>query len=310
MLFMSNRIKETLSNIFREREKKIEPNIWKLPANIGKYKVIFQYTPPEWLSPCEVWFLYYKKFQSTDLDSILYDWTSKWYISIKNSGTYRSITNNKTLKSEKEYERYCRHLFFWYKEGDKRTLYLRNLIPFFYGDKIWEKILNYCSGKWWLTYETKNYLSRFLIFVYLWIPLITLWFVLCSLAVGGSIIWWLVFLFFASLVIYVVGRRSGVWINRIKSIKLTDEWEKLLADIYWYKYYLEKCEEEQFKESIKEDPTFLDKTLPYIIALRLNSYFLKNHSIFHHWDISFFSKFKIYIVIFLLLVAIIILVSL
>lgn len=294
---MSNRIKEKIQNIFRKQQERVEPDINKLPEKIGRHKVVIQYTPPKWLSPSEVGFLYHRKFQSTDLDAMLYDWAYKWYISIKNSNTYRTITNIKTLQSEKEYEWYCWHLFFWYKEWEKCTVHFRKITSFFYCDKMWEKLLKYCKGKWWLTYEVKDYLSKFLLFIYLWIPLMFFWFALSSIAVGGSILWWLIFLIIAAYVLYRIITNNGAWIKGIKKIELTDEWDKLLAHIYWYKYYLEKCEEEQFKQLMEDDPNFLDKTLPYIIALRLNWYFLENQSIFHYIDMSLLSKIAIYVAI-------------
>ncbi|MBO7505678.1 hypothetical protein J6T66_06235 [bacterium] len=48
---------------------------------------------------------------------------------------------------------------------------------------------------------------------------------------------------------------------------------------------------------MEDDPNFLDKTLPYIIALRLNWYFLENQSIFHYIDMSLLSKIAIYVAI-------------
>jgi hypothetical protein len=231
------------------------------------------------------------------LDAIMYDWAYKWYISIKNSNNHRTITNIKTLQSEKEYEQYCRHSFFWYKEWEKRTVHFKKINSFLYCDKMGEKLLEYCKWEWWLTYEVKDYFSRFILIIYLWIPLMFLGFALSCIAVGGSVLWWFVFLIIAAYVLYRIITNNSVWINRIKKIELTDEWEKLLAHIYWYKYYLEKCEEEQFKQFMEEDSNFLDKTLPYIIALRLNWYFLENQSIFHYIDMSLLSKIAIYVAI-------------
>ena len=69
-------------------------------------------------------------------------------------------------------------------------------------------------------------------------------------------------------------------------IKLTDEWNKILAHIYWYKYFLEKCDEEKYKILSGNDKHFIDKTLPYIIALRLNSCFLDEFSVLHFEDMK------------------------
>ena len=43
----------------------------------------------------------------------------------------------------------------------------------------------------------------------------------------------------------------------------------MLSEIYWYKYYLEHCEEEQINSDLEENE-FYSKHLPYAIALKLN----------------------------------------
>ena len=278
---MSSVILEKIHNIFRKSEEKIEPNIEKLPKKIGRHKVVIQYAPPKWLSPSEVSFLYYKRFNDTDLDAILYDWAYKWFISISGSDKSKEIKKLKDLDSVKEYERYCRHSLFGFHDW-VRKMHFKSLAYNFYYNKVGLKILDYCKMKWRLIYEsTKPDLTNFFLLITVWPFLLMIWFALSSIAVGGSILWWIVFLIIASYALYRIFTNDGVWIRWIKSITLTDEWEKLLAHIYWYKYYLERCEEEQFKKLMQEDPLFIDKTLPYIIALRLNPYFLKNQSIFH-----------------------------
>lgn len=289
---MSTRIVEKIYNMFFKSKNEIEPNIEKLPEKIGKHKVVIQYTPPKWLSPSEVWFLYYRKFQDTDLDALLYDWAYKWFISI--SSSYKSIDINKLkdLDSIKDYERYCWYLLFGFKEWI-RKIHFKSLAFHFYYNKIGLKILDYCKKKGWVTYEvTKPDLTNICILIFTLPMILMLWFGLSSIAVGGSILWWIGFLIIAGYILYKMFTYDGVWIRRIKSISLTNEWEKILAHIYWYKYYLEKCEEEQFKKLMQEDPTFLDKTLPYIIALRLNPYFLKNQSIFHDEDVDITTNAK------------------
>ena len=66
----------------------------------------------------------------------------------------------------------------------------------------------------------------------------------------------------------------GVWLSitaKKHTIKLTEEWEKIVAKIYWYKKFLETCEEKQLKEFMMEDPLYLDKVLPYAVALGLEN---------------------------------------
>lgn len=54
-----------------------------------------------------------------------------------------------------------------------------------------------------------------------------------------------------------------------RAVKLTEKWKKIIAKIYWYKQFLEGCEEKQLEEFMKQDPLYIDKILPYAIALGL-----------------------------------------
>ena len=55
------------------------------------------------------------------------------------------------------------------------------------------------------------------------------------------------------------------------TIKLTKQWEELVRKIHWYIKFLEACEEKQLKEFMKQDPLYIDKTLPYAVALGLEN---------------------------------------
>ena len=57
--------------------------------------------------------------------------------------------------------------------------------------------------------------------------------------------------------------------NKYYDIELTDKWKKILSEIYGYKYFLEKCEEEQINVNLWNDEVY-SKHLPYAIALKLN----------------------------------------
>ena len=61
------------------------------------------------------------------------------------------------------------------------------------------------------------------------------------------------------------------FINNYTKKELTNEGNKILSEIYGYKKFLENCEEEQLKFLIKEDPNYIDKILPYAIALWLET---------------------------------------
>lgn len=80
-------------------------------------------------------------------------------------------------------------------------------------------------------------------------------------------------LLFVWIVIYFVYKGHKTWhnvLNPFKKFYTTNKWDELLAQIIWYKYWLEKCEEEQMKKILEDDPWFKSRTFPYIVALRMN----------------------------------------
>ncbi len=58
--------------------------------------------------------------------------------------------------------------------------------------------------------------------------------------------------------------------------KLSDKWKKILAEIYWYKYFLEACDGNMIKTFLKEDPLYFDKVMPYAIAIWVETEVIKN----------------------------------
>ena len=56
-----------------------------------------------------------------------------------------------------------------------------------------------------------------------------------------------------------------------KNFKETEEWEKLISQILWYKEFLTTCDENKLRLFLKEDPLYFDKTLPYAIVFWLET---------------------------------------
>ena len=74
------------------------------------------------------------------------------------------------------------------------------------------------------------------------------------------------------ILIYFIKRtdnRVCLW-----NLERTEKWDEIYAHLIWYKYFLEHCEEKQMKKILKDDPNFKDKTIPYMIALRMDRKFL------------------------------------
>lgn len=93
--------------------------------------------------------------------------------------------------------------------------------------------------------------------------LFILWISCFTFFINWEILLWISIL----IIIFLIGSYKDK--NESYDIVLTDKWKKMLADIIWYKYYLENCEEEEINANLWENGTYT-KNLPYAIALKLN----------------------------------------
>ena len=292
-------------NIFRNKQDDIESDIGELPEKIFKRDVKVQFTPPKWLSPSEIGFLYHEKFQDTDLDAMLYDWASNKYISITKSGENNIVKKLKSFKSDKEYEQSFWNLLFWKDWWIGHNLYTINENLDSDYNKIGILLANYCKDNWWLDFHLKddkiqritipiwifNIVGSIFIFYILFVILVVSADSIESfLGIDNDSCWRLIFWILCFyIVVFIINSIIDAYNfdhfkygKKVWYVKLTDKWKDLFVQIYWYKYFLEKCDEKKYKELCSKDKSFLDKTLPYIIALRLNSCFLRDLSVIHY----------------------------
>ena len=235
----------------------IQPDMDKLPSKIGKYPVAIQYDPPKWLNPSEVWLLYNQSYESTNIDCMLYKWEYEWLIEIEDKWNWTVVVfRNKEIDNKvPSYERQYRTMVFWFDRKDrvvrKRGQTKQDIKEII---DLHSELSKYCVEKWWLKLESINYSGIFpMIFCILLIPIF-------------PVIWIVVILYLYAVVVSHSFGFTYLW----NKIRITDEWEKLLAHIVGFKYWLEHCEEQQIKKILKDDPSFNSKILPYIIALRMD----------------------------------------
>jgi hypothetical protein len=121
-----------------------------------------------------------------------------------------------------------------------------------------QSLVDYCVEKWYLVQKTKlrkvitpSYFLLFLVFIFM--PLIAI----------------IIYMLYLTQFIWSPSFKVNLW-----KLERTKKWDELYAKIMWYKYFLEHCDEDKMKEVLKQDADYIDKTLPYIIALRLNWKFL------------------------------------
>ena len=243
----------------------IQPDMDKLPEKIGEYPVVIQYNPPKWLNPSELWMIYNQSYESTNLDCLLYKWEYEWLVEIEDKWNWTIILyRNKEIDNKvPSYERQYWTLVFGFDRKD-RVIWKWNLSKLDLKEvtDLHSELLSYCIEKWWLRSEN-IWCSRL-------IPMI-----ICIFLIPISpFIWIVVILYFFIILIY---HSNKVWfgsLNLFKKILPTDEWNKLLAHIVWFKYWLEKCEEKQIKKILNDEPWFKNRILPYIVALRMDWKFL------------------------------------
>ena len=231
----------------------IEPNIDKLPNKIWKFPVIVQYNLPKWLNPSEVWMLYNKDYESTNVSCMIYKWENEWLIKIEDTWKWSYILHrNWEISNDVPwYERRYWTLIFWHDRKQSVIWNDANPTPLVEWGYVYIELLKYCKEKWWLIEENN--------FKWLWIMLIVF-------LVNP------IFLF-CWILIYFLYKWQKKWdhvLNPFKKFLTTDKWDELLAQIIWYKYWLERCEEEQMKKILEDDPWFKSRNFPYMVALRMN----------------------------------------
>lgn len=246
----------------------VQPNIDKLPEKIGKYPVVIQYDPPKWLSPSEVWLLYALNSFPTNIDCLLYKREYEGLVKIEDKDNWEMLVQRLKEIEDKvpEYESWYRSAVFWVSRLKEVTwntsLGLWSRADVMEMKKIHLKLLYHCVDKWWIIEKKNNFYVMLLV-----------WFIFCfvlSHILPSSFAPLYIFLMLLFMVNIVVSSLSWKWMYIWKKILRTDEWDKLLAHIIWYKYWLEKCEEEQVKKIIKDEPWFKSRNMPYIIALRMD----------------------------------------
>ena len=253
--------------------------------------IITEYNLPKRLSPVEAWFLYDMQIWKEDIVCLIYKWAEMWIISLASTKWWIKIIKNWDIKKWKvpHYEHDFWELLFkkWQiiKFPNEWILKELNVI------KRWIEL--YCAKKWWIYRKNVfsivgnlNNLSKENKFIpwgrLIWISISVI-----------AIITWLIMLFVLSDEnIAPITQKIGIFFaaafpifelilfcqlisidqtSNKHAIWLTEEGKDLVRKIRWYKKFLESCEEKQLKQFMKQDPLYIDKILPYAVALGLEN---------------------------------------
>ena len=274
-------------------EKELNKWIWlkkeKLKnGKIGDNWVIVEYFPPKWLNPTEVWFLYDSKVWKADVVCMIYKWANMWLVSLDYEWwkvIVKKLSAGQFWMPEYEYN-------FWNIVFKKSNVvkFPNKRVYWKLGD-VKDDLMKYCEKMWRISRYSVHFslddLNIFLlvknlkknsyipfwrlIWLSVWYLMIISWFVLAANAnripeylVASSLIMPVIWLF----VVFGFSKSLSETEDK-RATRLTESWKKIIAKIYWYKQFLESCEENQLEEFMRQDPLYIDKTLPYAIALGL-----------------------------------------
>lgn len=244
----------------------------KLPKEFrNKYLIVTQYFPPKDLNPAEAWLLYNCKVDVSDLTSLIYQWAFEWFLSIRNIKWVRDwkslsqIELNKLKDIEESHPFFEKEIFnSIFAVNNKKVITnsfeLRYALILEDLEYHWLKKGWISKSNWWDFLELIYKLLIILIFILWYIYIVwwflthpALWIIILALLLSCVLLWWYI-----------------DW----GKMKLTDKWAKLAAYVIWYRNFIKSCDENMIKLYLKEDPLFIDKTLPYATAFGLETEFL------------------------------------
>lgn len=279
-------------------------SLWKVYSK--KYPIIIQYVPPKWINPAEAWLLYNCCVEPTDLTSLVYQWKFEKLIDIKTFKWENSkreyiklIKKNDMPLTRPLFESEIFDSIF--RMGDVKiiewafqlryALMLEDL-EYHWIQKWWVKMwwnidknsndiaLNLGRHQFWID-EFWNQIWLEVLFFWMFFFLMIFSIIMESFWVSDNIsltfsefMWslWLLFLVCLWGVLYYWSK-DWWW-----KLKFTDKWAELASQVIGYSEFIKSCDENKIKLLLKEDPLFIDRTLPYATAFWMETEFLKKIS--------------------------------
>ena len=257
-----------------EKKKKEKPvSLWKDFQK--KYPIIIQYAPPKWINPAEAWLLYNLKVEPTDLTSMIYQWKFEWLIDIKifawensNKEYIKLIKKNDIPLTRPLFETEIFDSIFtmWNVKIIEWAFQLRYALMLEDLEYHWIKkgwVDKISLWKWW---------------EYLYYFLITLLFTCSYIIMTWGFMRFNHFFRFFFLVLLFSCIFLWWYIYWWGNLKFTDKWAAIASRLIGYRNFIKSCDENKIKLLLKEDPLFIDRTLPYATAFGLETEFLNKIS--------------------------------
>lgn len=263
---------------------KIPANMRELPKNIWAKNSIIQYNLSENITPSEAWILLYGRAEISNILCLIYKWINEKKIILYVENGKKYLQKIQWLgEGACDYERF---LFGRLFHSSKRPILFDKKLLDWYVSNFNDKVVESCMRKWYIDNKINmKGIKRFLISkntgsgnnvmeernASIWCLLFLFIFPWSVIASSLGDLWELAW--FVLFITILLNYNS----NKKYYIHVTDKWKDVLSQIYWYKYYLEHCEEEQINSDLEEGEVY-SKHLPYAIALKLNWKIIKELS--------------------------------
>ena len=273
-----------IDQLFRIIKKKLKikrKKIWNNP-------IIIQFGAPKWITSSEVAYLYSMKHFKWNISCLFYKWAAekrilmsfiKWKMLSFDKVEIKILDDSLNNMSQDEIIE--RNLLF----EKNKSIVLPNIELLKKIPQINIITAKSCLDKWliekWFTFTiTEKAVEIF--FVVLCIMSV-MWFIWFSYATSYLKMfqdwwWWMYMIIFALVMVlffWVLISGSAFEKTKIVKYRLSEKWKKILAEIYWYKYFLEACDEKIINKFLQEDPTYMDKVMPYAIAIWVETEVIK-----------------------------------
>ena len=256
-----------------DKNKDKPVSLWK--EYDSKYPIIIQYAPPKWVNPAEAWLLYNLKVDPTDLTSLIYQWKFEKLIDIK---TFKWKNSGRDyIKLIKLDEMPLSRPFFESEIFDSLfalsgvkviewAFQLRYALMLEDLELHWIKKWRIYKSSWWKKFY---WLYNFLVALF-------------SISLFWLISWKMIpytsYLLCISLILFMACVLLWWYMYKGWDLKFTDKWAKLASHIIGYRNFIKSCDENKIRLFLKEDPLFVDRTLPYATAFWMETEFLNKVS--------------------------------
>ena len=244
-------------------------------------KYIVQYDAPEWVEPPEAWILIDDKLDPKDITSLIYRWASNRYIKICAEDDTNKKFYIKKLKdlpqSAKEYQKNLfKKLFssgkdFYFSiNKNKFSTYISQTEKDLKSYINWEK--RYKCDFWKVPLNAFSFKSGTKSRIF-WVAVLW-WIVYCSAMVWinstlNSVRSWMVPIFWIWLIWIICTYRKK------EKEQWTEKWIEFRQHCLWFKEFLNKVDKKKIEELTKQDPLFVEKSLPYAVVFGIETDFIK-----------------------------------